>query len=402
MNDAPAMAFGPFDVLSVLGRGGSATVYKVRHRVSGKLAALKAALDRARLEPELLRRSSAPYSAIRPLRHANLVRAGARRSSQASFLLLEYVPGRNLSEHVQEHGPLPPERRRRFSALAQGLHHLHANHLVHRDIKPRSIFLTPDHQAKLGDFGLLKQCRGGDPLTASRQSMGTIDYGAPEQFEDAKEVDQRCDIYSFAATLYAALTGGKFPFGVGGRMQILQRKFFNEFVPLRLLLPDLDPNLDELVCRSLRANPDERPDSCIEILNVLRNYKPGVPMMADEATPTPNPAPDAWPRRERRASVRFAVDLTATFVPFHQNLRGRLDAAILDVSRLGLRLETSRPVAVHSVLEVRLPRAARSELALVRWVKQGRNDTQLVGCSFVRPLAEEAVAALQAGERDSA
>ena len=137
-------------------------------------------------------------------------------------------------------------------------------------------------------------------LTRSRQAMGTIDYGAPEQFESAKHVDQRCDLYSFGATLYTALTG-KFPFGNGGRLPILQRKFYNEFVPPRLLLPELDPALDDLVSRCLQADPMRRPSACSAVLAVLRNHGTAGP------APTAAPVP-VKPRsvRDRRANVRFA------------------------------------------------------------------------------------------------
>src|SRR3954465_5800366 len=104
--------------------------------------------------------------------------------------------------------------------------------------------------------------------------MGTMEYGAPEQFEDAKRVDARCDLYSLAATLYTALTG-KFPFGNGGHLQIMQRKLLNQFVPLRLLLPALDPTMDQLVNRCLDPRPQQRPRSFEEFIAVLRDCDPG-------------------------------------------------------------------------------------------------------------------------------
>ncbi len=84
--------------------------------------------------------------------------------------------------------------------------------------------------------------------------------------------------------------------------------------------------------------------------------------------------------------VRFAVDLTATFVPFHQDMRGRWEAAILDVSPAGVCLKTARPVAVNSVLQVTLGGHAGSELVLVRWVKPADDAALIAGCSFVRTL----------------
>jgi serine/threonine protein kinase len=215
--------------------------------------------------------------------------------------------------------------------------------------------------------------------------MGTMEYGAPEQFEDAKRTDRRCDLYSLAATLYTALTG-KFPFGNGGHLQIMQRKFLNQFVPLRLLLPGLDPAVDRLVNQCLEPRPNKRPGDCAEFIEVLRTCHTGPTSGVDGSKEIDLPRLKTSGGAERRATVRFAVDLTATFVPFHQNMRGRWEATILDVSPEGVRLKTPRSVAVNSVLQVTLGKRATSELVLVRWVEPSTGESQIAGCSFVRPL----------------
>jgi serine/threonine protein kinase len=383
------IGFGPFEVLGKIGQGGSGTVYKVRHKETGEVAALKVAPSNMRMEAGAIERFQQEFTAIRPLSHPNVVRALSQGEHEgAPYLVLELVPGQNLDEYLKEKSTLAPaDSVAMFLQVAEGLRYLHANHIVHRDVKPSNIFLTPDHHAKIGDFGLVKNLNDSLYLTRSRQGMGTIDYGAPEQFEDAKRVDRRCDLYSLAATLYTALTG-KFPFGVGNPLQILSRKLLNQFVPLRLLVPALDPAVDGLVNRCLEANPDKRPSDCDEFIAILRisaatpaSALPSPPIEFSEGRPATG--------AERRARVRFAVDLTATFVPFHQNMRGRWEATILDVSREGVCLQTSRSVAVNSVLQVNLGKRAMSELALVRWVKPGEGEKLIVGCSFVRPFTEE-------------
>lgn len=392
---ASPRSFGPFEVIGTIGRGGAATVYKVRHKPTGKVAALKVLPAFALFDADVAARFQLEFTAIRPLRHPNIVRPIALgEQDEVPYIVLELVPGQNLDVHLKEKGALPPQEAVAiFIQVGEGLRYLHGNHILHRDIKPSNIFLTPQGQAKLGDFGLLKNRLDDAHLTKSRQAMGTIEYGAPEQFEDAKGVDQRCDIYSLAATLYKALTG-KFPFGNGGQLQILQRKFFNEFVPLRLLLPELDPALDEFVSRCLHPNPDQRPDLCDEFLAVLRNCRTG-PMVPPGEVNFGSANVNPGGGRNRRATVRFAVDLTTTFVPFHQNMRGRWEATILDVSPLGLRLQTPRPVSVNAVLQVALRQGARPHLALVRWVKPGEGSCQIAGCSFVQPLSGQEFEALQ-------
>jgi serine/threonine protein kinase len=239
---------------------------------------------------------------------------------------------------------------------------------------------------------LLKIMSDDMHLTRSRQGMGTMEYGAPEQFEDAKRVDRRCDL-SLAATLYAVLTG-KFPFGKGGHLQIMQRKLMNQFVPLRLLLPGLDPAVDRLVNQCLEPRPTKRPEDCNEFIDVLRTCHTGPTSGTDGSSDVDLPKFMPSARADRRATLRFAVDLTVTFVPFHQNMRGRQEATILEVSPGGVRLETPHSVAVNSVLQVTLGKRATSELVLVRWVESGTGDTQIAGCSFVRSLPSQEVEAI--------
>lgn len=382
MSASPKM-FGTFEVLELLGRGGCATVYKAREISTKQLVALKMAPSFLELEQDALERFKREFTVIHGLRHPNLVGARDRGEHDGvPYLVLEYVAGQNLEQRLFEHGCLAPEEAAPiFLQAAEGLRYLHENKVLHRDIKPSNIFLGADGQAKLGDFGLLKRLTDEDTLTRSHQGLGTMEYGAPEQFEDAKHADCRCDLYSLAATLYTALTG-KFPFGIGGHLHILQRKLQNQFVPLRLLVESIDPAVDQLVSRCLHPNPQERPKSCDEFLAVLRRYR---------SRPASNPdfeGPSVKPRTaaERRASIRFEVDLTATFVPFHQKMRGRWDATILDVSQQGVCLQAPREIAVNSVLQLTLGTGTRTELAMVRWVRPAKGQTQIVGCAFVRAL----------------
>jgi hypothetical protein len=391
-------SFGPFDLLETLGRGGNAIVYKACHRVTGEIVALKVGLSTLKLEPGALERFQQEFKAIFPLRHPSVVRALALGDQDGvPYLVLEYVPGQDLAQLVEQKGALTAKDAAAiFRQLADGLRFLHANHILHRDIKPRNILLASYNQAKLADFGLLKNLNEEPCLTVSRKAMGTIDYGAPEQFEDAKRADRRCDLYSLAASLYTALTG-KFPFGNGNHLQILQRKLLGQLVPLRLLLPSLDPAIDQLVSRCLQPHPNQRPDSCDEFIAVLDRSAawcaPPVAPADDVVLAVAGPA-----TRERRATVRFAVDLTTLFVPFHETMRGRWQAAILDVSAGGVCLQTSRPVAVHSVLQIMLGNGAAPVLALVRWVKPGPAETFLVGCAFVRTLQSQEVEAIRRSE----
>jgi len=387
--------FGPYEVIATLGRGGNATVYKVCHKPTGQIAALKLGNSNIEWDQADLERFHQEFTAIRPLRHPNVVRAIALgEQDEVPYLVQEFVPGQNLEERLKEKGSLSTEETvALFLQVAEGLKFLHGNDIVHRDIKPSNIFLTPNNQAKLGDFGSLKNLGGDIHLTRSRQGMGTIEYGAPEQFEDAKHADRRCDLYSLAATFYKALTG-KFPFGNSGQLQLMQRKLLNHFAPLRLLLPALDPAIDRLINRCLQYDPGQRPSDCDEVIAVLRTSAVPLACCAGSAPEMNSPRVKPTTGPERRESTRLAVDLAATFVPFHEVVRGRWEAKILDVSPGGVRLQTPRAVAAGSVLHVILGKWGTSELVLVRWVTSSADQSQIAGCSFVRALTHQEFEAL--------
>jgi serine/threonine protein kinase len=381
-------SLGPFELLQVIGRGANAIVYKARHKPTGKLAAVKILPQLRGLEPEAYERFNREFTVIHRLQHRHLVRSVAFGEDRGlNYVVLEYVPGQNLEQRLKQHGCLSIEDTAAiFVQIADGLRHLHANRILHRDIKPSNIFLTPENIAKLGDFGLLKELADEVQITRTHQSLGTIEYSAPEQFEDAKRVDRRCDLFSLAASMYTALTG-KFPFGNAGQMQTLQRKVLCQFAPLRLLLPTLDPAIDQLISRCLDPDPRRRPSDCDEFLEILGRFFPDVEAPMSAVGEKSYLGDMTGAAQERRASLRYSVDMSATFVPFHESTRRRWDATILDISTLGIRLQTSCPVAVNSVVHVALDNTAVSELALVRWLKPGDSPKHAVGCAFIRPLS---------------
>jgi serine/threonine protein kinase len=385
-------SIGPFELIAKIGQGGNATVFKARHQPTNKVVAIKVIPRLLEQQPGEFERFEREFTVIRELRHPNIVRSiGFGKESEILYLILEFVPGQNLEMRLKHQGCLSlDETKTTFIQIAEALRFLHANSILHRDIKPSNIFLTPGNDAKLGDFGLLKKLTEDSHITRTRQGMGTIEYGAPEQFDDAKRVDRTCDIFSLAATIYTALTG-QFPFGIGGHLQILQRKLLHQFVPIRLLLPAIPAAIDQLVSRCLNPDPRRRPSDCNEFLDVLNS----LPVCPDRPTDTGGVGASAVPRSrpDRRATLRFAVDLSASFVPFHQKMRGRWEATILDISCDGVRLQTPRPIPVNSVVHISIGKQVNS-LALVRWVRPSEGPMQVVGCSFVRPLVRQDIEGL--------
>jgi serine/threonine protein kinase len=381
-----------FELLEELGQGSTATVYKARQRASGEVVAVKLGAGLLTLDQAVLERFRREFTVIRHLRHPNLVAAlEIGEENQIPYLVLEYVNGPSLEKRLQEEGPMPPaDALAVILQVAEGLRFLHDNQVLHRDIKPGNIYLDADGQAKLGDFGLLKMLtadHSADPsLTKSHKAMGTLEYGAPEQFEDAKRTDVRCDIYALAGTLYTAMTG-LFPFGVGSQMRMLRRKFQNQVFPLGYLLPRIPGELDEFLARALHAERQQRPATMAEFIATLTRVRAAVlALPAPRELPRPPFRTDAGSGKERRTAVRVTVTLPVAFVPFHEHQRGTWKATIADVSEGGLCLQTRTLSPINTLLEVTDPTTGVSRLAQVRWLQKTPEQEYLLGCSFIRPL----------------
>ena len=385
---------GSYDLLAKLGHGGMGNVYKAQHRTTGEFVAVKVASRRVAQHPTLKRRFHTEFLVANQVSHPNLVRSLDEGEHEGTpYLVMELVEGQSLAQRLKNLEPLPePEARSVFTQVAKALQFLHEKMIVHRDIKPGNILLGENGITKLADFGLGKFLDSDSILTHSRVGLGTLEYAAPEQFDDAKHVDQRCDLYSLAATLYVALTT-KYPFGTGSMYQMIQKKRANQFTPLSRVLPSVSPALDKLVERSLNADPDVRPASCAEVLAVLqraaedRATLPGkVPPPGRRPPPLPSPPSSVL---ERRASVRYATNLNSkcSMVAREEEV---WEATVLDLSANGLCLQVPRRFEPKTTLQVTIilaPDDAHSVYVQTRWVRQFEQEMWLVGCVFSEPLS---------------
>src|SRR5262249_12018758 len=180
----------------------------------------------------------------------NIVAAyDAGTANGVHFLVMEFVEGTDLAASVRARGPLPIAHAAHFSRQAAlGLQHAHERGMVHRDIKPHNLMLTPRAEVKILDFGLARLARESEEkgLTADHAMMGTADYVAPEQAEDAHRADIRADIYSLGCTLYHLLAGRP-PFPQGTALQKMMSHVMNTATPLGQLRPDVPAALHALL-----------------------------------------------------------------------------------------------------------------------------------------------------------
>jgi eukaryotic-like serine/threonine-protein kinase len=266
----PLPAVGDYDLLHKIADGGVASVYRGRHRATGAAVAVKLVPASAAGQDVVLRRLRLEFDASRELDHPHLVRAlDFGRAGPFAYLVLEFVDGDSLGERIHRTGRLPEGEAVRLAVeVARGLVALHGRGLIHRDVKPDNILVTPDGRARLADLGLVKEAQSELNLTRTGRGLGTPHFMAPEQFHDAKGADPRYDVYGLGATLYMAVTA-VLPFGDTNLLNAWMRKLRNDLPPARELAPGLSTRVDWAIRRAMSADPARRPASCDEFIEDL-------------------------------------------------------------------------------------------------------------------------------------
>ncbi len=268
-----AKSVGSYDLLEKIAEGGMGAIYRGRHRESGQIVAIKIMPPHIAQNPVLLKRFEQEFRAASRLDHPNIVRAlDYSDNGNMPYLVMEFVEGESLGQKLEREGRMSESDAIRIIAqVAQGLHRAHKQNLVHRDVKPDNILVTPDGIAKLADLGLVKETETDLNLTKTGRGLGTPHFMAPEQFRNAKNADIRCDIYSLGATLYQMVTG-ELPFRSNGPLDAWMKKIQNELTAPRQLVPTLSDRLDWAIRRAMSADPDKRPISCREFIEDLTGH----------------------------------------------------------------------------------------------------------------------------------
>jgi serine/threonine-protein kinase len=256
---ARGLVLGPYLLLERLGQGGMGEVFKARHSRMGRLVALKVVrTDRRSRQRTFLRFEREVQSTAR-LDHPNIVHAyDAGIVDDTLFLAMEYLEGTDLKKLVQTQGPVSALRACDFARqAAEGLQHAFERQVIHRDVKPSNLFLlTRGQVVKLLDMGLARMKDESSDLTRPRM-LGTVDYQAPEQIQDARVADVRSDLYSLGCTLYFLLTGRP-PFAEGTTVQRMLAHVRQEPRRVELLRADVPAALAVLVRKLMAKRPAER------------------------------------------------------------------------------------------------------------------------------------------------
>lgn len=272
-----------YQLISKLGKGAMATVYKARQVSLDRIVAIKILPKRMSENPEFVDRFYKEGKAAARLSHNNIVQAIDVGSSPDNyhFFVMEYVEGKTLYDVMQQ----PPQGEgHSFSEdaaldiliqITGAMVHAHQRGLIHRDIKPKNILLMPNGVAKLTDLGLARAVDDKDAAESEAgKAYGTPYYISPEQIRGDVDIDYRADIYSLGATLYHLVTGRP-PFEGDTPSAVMHKHLKQPLVPADHVNTSLSSGIGEIIDVCMAKKREERYESTEELLEDLRAVRAG-------------------------------------------------------------------------------------------------------------------------------
>lgn len=258
-----------YRIIKELGQGGMASVYLAIDLVTNVEVALKVMHGDLADDPEFVRRFATEARAAASLNHPNIVRVldyGSRDGIR--YIAQEYVEGITLKELIQKYGALDYHLATPLVIqIALALEHAHEHEVIHRDIKPQNILITPDMSAKVTDFGIARASSTNTITLTGGIVMGSVHYFSPEQARGGK-VTARSDLYSLGIVFYEMLTA-RLPFDGESSVAIAIKHLQETAPPPSTIAPSLPPALDRIIHRAIQKNPDARYQSAQEFVDEL-------------------------------------------------------------------------------------------------------------------------------------
>ncbi|MDD6539816.1 MAG: protein kinase, partial [Firmicutes bacterium] len=264
---------GRYELFERIGEGGMSVVYKAKDKLLNRFVAIKI------LKPEFIhdtkfidsfRRES---QAAASLSHPNIVNIyDVGREGNIHYIVMELIEGRTLSEYIKRKGAMSYTKVITLAKqIAAALAFAHKNHIIHRDVKPHNVMITPNGTAKITDFGIAKAVNSATIVDNTEGIIGSVHYFSPEQARGGY-VDEKSDIYSLGIVMYEMLTG-RVPFDGDNPVNIALMHINGEMVPPSKLVPGVPPALEHIILKCTDKYPVNRYASADELIEALNNLE---------------------------------------------------------------------------------------------------------------------------------
>lgn len=270
MEDLSGRQWGPYRIVTALGEGGMATVYKAYQPSVDRYVAIKVLPRQLAQDPEFAGRFAQEARMLANLQHPHILPVfDYGQADGYSYIVMPFIGHGTLADLLQGQ-PLPlPDIDRILTQTASALDFAHGRGLIHRDIKPSNILLDEQNNVLLGDFGIAKLYEGTAVFTRTGTILGTPAYMSPEQ-GSGQPVDYRSDIYSLGVVLYE-MTTGRVPFQAETPIAVVFKHIQDPLPPPRSFVPQLPEDVQRVILKALAKRPQDRFDSAGELAATFHN-----------------------------------------------------------------------------------------------------------------------------------
>lgn len=265
----PKLSFDDFALGVTLGVGTVGTIYAATNKATGQSVALKQLHPGVSSDPLIRARFQREMAILDRLEHPNIIRFyGGGEHDGLLFYVMELVQGGSVRDLLMSNGPLSwPAVVSCIQQICSALQCAHNHGVIHRDLKPGNLFLTPEGQVKLGDFGIARDVTAA-ALTSEGLTVGTHAYMAPEQITGNVYISGKADLYALGCCAFEMLTGQK-PFHGENFAQLFEQHLRAQPPRVRAFAPACPQPLDDIVDQMLAKEPEQRPFNARQIQGVM-------------------------------------------------------------------------------------------------------------------------------------
>ena len=267
VNDGGIVLGERYEVLSKIGAGGMADVYKGRDTMLNRYVAIKVLKKEYRENKDFVRKFRSEAQAAAGLLNPNIVNVyDVGEDRGLYYMVMELVEGITLKEYIQKKGRLSTKEAISIAIqMCTGIEAAHKHNIIHRDIKPQNIIISKEGKVKVTDFGI---ARAVDSNTVSSSAMGSVHYVSPEQARGGY-CDAKSDIYSVGITMYEMITG-RVPFDGDSTVTVAMKHLQENITPPSQYAPDMSKALEKIILKCTQKSPERRYESTTLLIQDLK------------------------------------------------------------------------------------------------------------------------------------